>query len=522
VPQPIRTKWFEKFSHHLCSRPADGPPVNHLVLFPILQLLLVKGGTTPCRFLPDFAKYRSTPEFTRLLRKAKSTGNLSLDIVALNVRTPVDWLEPLAFITPVLDVDDILAGFRRAIIVPGCLEVSIFIESITEQIQAGKRKLWRAIIENSPKIIAPWLCGEHLRTRYALEKLFVSVLPGSFIPSDFPRRDEIHVRTPVKTEKQSVVASLVRWDSLIRPLQAVELAEWSREEKYKFVAAIRCWHFLTANFNGFTAKRMALVCNILLRFQSFSHADRHVIALINFYFAFPAGIRGIDCVFGRVIAPLKVYDEGFFQQLTNYLSHLSPSRWAECMRSLTKDRSQSLPELVSLWTPYANQMPSDCAVVMANLCLSRLAGGHFEDEALRWANGLFARIPEGTVESGKLGLTCGLDWITRGSPLQSNVEFLLEWSCDNSPDFAKGFVNQFESIFTGPIEDPEVRTVLLPIFLKRVFIQGEIKRIETLVAKVKQHPRDPAIIAALFGAMSKLGDNDLRQLGPLTSRYCMI
>jgi hypothetical protein len=313
-----------------------------------------------------------------------------------------------------------------------------------------------------------------------------------------------------------VEESLENWDEFMGVEVSPDWIKWSGEEKYEFLSAIRCWHFLSANGDGFTPERMEVLTTLLHKFSGLPHADRHVIAIMQFYFAFPTEMRREDWIYSTAVVRLKVYDEGFSTQLAEYLSHLSPSQWADRMWSLTHNRSESLPDLVSLWTPYAKQMTCDCVGMITSLCFQRLAGGHFEDEALQKANMLFAEIPKLYVETRKLGLKCRLDWITRGSPLKSNVEFLVKWCCDNCPDFADAFVKQFGLIFTGPIEDPEVRNVLLPIFLKTVFIRGNIQRIETLVANVRNGPPDPEIIAALFGALSKLESKNLKELGHLT------
>jgi hypothetical protein len=99
-----------------------------------------------------------------------------------------------------------------------------------------------------------------------------------------------------------------------------------------------------------------------------------------------------------------------------------------------------------------------------------------------------------------------------GTPLKTNMKFLLEWCCANSRDFANDFVRHFESIFAQPMNKPEVRAVRFPIFLKTVLTQGDITPIERLVTKATEDPRDERISATLFEAMSNLGDSDLRKL----------
>jgi hypothetical protein len=101
-------------------------------------------------------------------------------------------------------------------------------------------------------------------------------------------------------------------------------------------------------------------------------------------------------------------------------------------------------------------------------------------------------------------------WIE--SPMKTNVDILLKWCCENSEDVAWDFVEQFGSIFTPPIEDLEVRTVLLSIFMQTVLNQAGVTRIETFVATVKEGSPDPGIIAILFAAMPKLEDNNLKPL----------
>jgi hypothetical protein len=255
---------------------------------------------------------------------------------------------------------------------------------------------------------------------------------------------------------------------------------------------------------------MGLVTKIIARFQTCTRADRHVIALLHFFFAFRPGRTALEQVFADALGRVTVPDEGLLQQVNAFIIHLPAGSRLEYIKVL----DWSLPDLVSLWRGYQADMPPACAVRTANLCLALLEEGEVGNRALQNAIQLFARIP--VPPAGSLRRP-DFSWIARGAP--PGVERLLDWCCAFSGDFADAFLDGFESIFTGQIADPQVRTALLPLFLRRRLERKQVSLIDDFVEKVRGLSEDPPVIAnALFSVMLQLPENNLRQLASVTLR----
>jgi hypothetical protein len=410
-------------------------------------------------------------------------------------------------------------AFSRVIRALGALDATTFINNITIQIQAGDRTFGMMIVLNSPEIVSGWLCGRDIGMRRALELLFLWTLPGNRLPPGFPApKGKRSVQELQPKDRDLVNGRLVSWDDFIdKGVKASDEAQWSSEDHYQFLSVIRCWHFLSVNFNGLSDERMNLTNAILSRFQNSTHADRHAIALIHFFFAFPPGTyyKVMGQVFRHAVQPLSVSDEGLSEQVNAFISNLPGPNRLEYLNDLSTSKFQSLHDHVPLWRDYPRHMPLDWALRMANLSLDLLADGKFDNEALQSAILLFPSIPVRKVDAGELTLTRGLDWITHGTPMVTRAEILLKWCCLCSDDFAKEFLDCFESIFTKQIEDSNVRTDVFPNFLAMRINLNEVSLIVRFVENVRGSSQKPAI-AALFRVMSKLPVDDLEQLASLT------
>jgi hypothetical protein len=223
-------------------------------------------------------------------------------------------------------------------------------------------------------------------------------------------------------------------------------------------------------------------------------------------------------LFTDAVSQLKVMDEGLFEQLNAFVLYVPPESQLDCINELHTNESWSLPDLVLLWTGYQKSISADLAVQLANRCLDLLKKGEFDRDVLQRAITFLGVIPTRTFGSRALNVPEHFAWITQPTPVVAGVEILLEWCCNSSLGFRKAFISGFESIFTGPSADPNLLTLLLPIFLKNCFALADVQLIENLVEKVRVSSRDSPIIAPLFEALSKLNADGLRQLASVTSK----
>jgi hypothetical protein len=262
------------------------------------------------------------------------------------------------------------------------------------------------------------------------------------------------------------------------------------------------------------------VIKILAKLKNGTSADQNVIALINFFFAFPIKMiqKGINQVFQGAVDSLDVAGPGFLNQLGAFLDNLLPESRQGFLAALSNKESVSLHDLVLIWDFYSTEMPLDSAFRIANMCLQLLADKEFDSEVLSRANLLFADIPAGEIASDTHTLKLELNWTTDEHPWELNAEILLKWCCESSPEFADMFVKHFELIFEGSIATAKVLEILLPIYLRAVLKRDAVKSFEVFVDKVKRDSMDQEKIAALFIAMSKIQKTDLWRLDSLTMK----
>jgi hypothetical protein len=294
-------------------------------LFVSLRLILAKSPPTSCEFLERFAQSTEMPAFFELLCTAVETGNISLETVFRSTKTLGSMAAALSFLghlTPLLKSEaEITEAFTRVATTHNIPLVQ-FINSFTGQIETGKKGLAAAIIRHSPSILRKWVCAAELTTRHALEKLVSATVPRTFVPPAFHASPTASRGEAVAEAKES----LKRWDDFIDG----EVAPSNRvgalpEEKYEFVSAIRCWHYLAANAGGLSPERAELVVRIIERFRTCRYVDQHVIALVSFFFAFPRDIvqENINAVFESAVLALDVAEPGFSSQLDAFLAPLN-------------------------------------------------------------------------------------------------------------------------------------------------------------------------------------------------------